>query len=173
MKDILLIFFLINIISCYKYILKAGQKSDNHCENNNLVFTYYNCYFVNDIVPIFKNEFYLIIEENNLEYQSQCKINSLNFIPSFFEILCTIENYFSCMGGSLENHQYIKEEPNSIRLGENDYLYFEGFTNIQNLDLNQASDQINATITAGDLLRGDCNDNIYTFMFNDYFSISR
>ena len=167
MKDILLIFFLINIISCYKYILKAGQKSDNHCENNNLVFTYYNCYFVNDIVPIFKNEFYLIIEENNLEYQSQCKINSLNFIPSFFEILCTIENYFSCMGGSLENHQFIKEEPNSIRLGENDYLYFEGFTNIQNLDLNQASDQKNATITAGDLLRGDCNDNIYTFMFND------
>ena len=167
MKDILLIFFIINIISCYKYILKAGRKSENYCENNNLVFSFDNCYFVNDLVPVFKNEFYLIIEENNIEYKSQCKINSLNFISSDFEILCTIENYLGCMGGSLDNYQYIKEEPNSIRLSEKDYLSFEGFTDFLNIDLSQVSDSINATITAGDLLRGDCNDNIYTFMFNN------
>ena len=165
MKDIFLIFFVLNIISCYKYIIKAGQKTDGHCEKNNLEFQYNNCYFVNDLVPIFKNEFSLIIKEDYLDYKAQCKINPMNFISSSFEILCSIENYYGCMEGSVFNQQYIKEEPNSIYLGDNKYLSFEGFKNDLYFDLTQDKIVRNVTIIAGDLLRGDCNDSTYTFMF--------
>ena len=58
MEKLILIFCLINFISCIDFILKAGKKTLSHCDKDDLIFTYENCYFVNDIVPAFNEEFF-------------------------------------------------------------------------------------------------------------------
>ena len=162
MKKLILIFCLINFISCIDFILKAGKKTLSHCDKDDLIFTYENCYFVNDIVPAFNEEFFLLLEDF---YEAKCKINQMNFISSDFEILCSIENYFGCKEGNLEFPNYIKDEPNSIFLEDDNVLVFEGFSNKIELELiyDGNIEYTNILITAGDLFKIDCNNNEYLF----------
>ncbi len=155
------------MISCFEYILKAGRKTESHCERNDLIFLYENCYFVNDLVPSFKEEFSLLIGDF---HRAKCKINLLNFISSDFEILCRIESYFGCMEGNQETPGYVKEEPNSIFLENNDVVIFEGFSQKFTSGLNNGRNElniINITMTAGDLFKGYCEGNEYQFMINN------
>ena len=99
---------------------------------------YENCYFINDLVPSFKEEFFLLIGDF---HRAKCKINLLNFISSDFEILCRIENYFGCMEGNQEIPGYVKEEPNSIFLENNDVVVFEGFSHKFNSGLNNEGNE--------------------------------
>ena len=167
MKKILYIICLINLISCFEYTLKAGRKTESHCERNDLIFLYENCYFINDLVPSFKEEFSLLIGDF---HRAKCKINLLNFISSDFEILCRIESYFGCMEGNQETPGYVKEEPNSIFLENNDVVVFEGFSHKFNSGLNNERNElniINITMTAGDLFKGGCEGKEYQFMINN------
>ena len=159
MKTIFFIFCIINIFSCKEYILKAGIKSEGYCQGNNLVFQYDNCYFVNDQVPNFENEFELLIEDDSI---AKCKISQLNYISSDFEILCKIENYSGCKYGDQEIPKLIMKEPDYILLENNDVLYFDGFSS----GLYLLSDEKNILISSGDLFKGACNKNVYEFMIN-------
>ena len=165
MKVILLIFCLLNFISCFEYILKAGIKTEGHCENNNFVFQYDYNYFVNDLVPNFKSEFSLLIEEDEIDYIAQCEINQQNFFSYDFEILCTIENYFGCMSGSLDNPQYIIEEPSPIHLNDDNYLIFEGFMDANNPYWDEKN-LINITITAGNIIEKYIENQDFVFKIN-------
>ena len=172
MEKLILIFCLINFISCIDFILKAGKKTLSHCDKDDLIFTYENCYFVNDIVPAFNEEFFLLLEDF---YEAKCKINQMNFISSDFEILCSIENYFGCKEGNFEFPNYIKDEPNSIFLEDDNVLVFEGFSNKIELELiyDGNIEYTNILITAGDLFKIDCNNNEYLFaIYNSTSNVS-
>ena len=167
MKKILYIICLINLISCFEYILKAGRKTESGCERNDLIFLYEHCYYVNGLAPSFDKEFSLLIGDM---HKAKCKINQLNFISSNFEILCRIENYFGCIEGNQEIPGYVKEEPNSIILENNDVIIFEGFSNKFNSGLNnEKNESENSTlqITAGELFKGYCEEGEYQFMIKN------
>lgn len=132
MKKIFILIAIINIISCFEYIIQAGIKSEGYCERSGLIFFYQNCYFVNDLVPSFKDEFSLLIKDN---YIAKCKINQKNFISSDFEILCEIGNYFGCMEGSHHNQDLLVIKACPVFINEGDILSFRGFSDhIDNID---------------------------------------
>ena len=132
MKKIIILIAIINIISCFEYIIQAGIKSEGYCERSGLIFFYLNCYFVNDLVPSFKDEFSLLIKDN---YIAKCKINQKNFISSDFEILCEIENYFGCMEGSHHNQDLLVIKACPVFINDGDILSFKGFSDqIDNID---------------------------------------
>ena len=132
MKKIIILIAIINIISCFEYIIQAGIKSEGYCERSGLIFFYQNCYFVNDLVPSFKDEFSLLIKDN---YIAKCKINQKNFISSDFEILCEIENYFGCMEGSHHNQDLLVIKACPVFINDGDILSFKGFSDqIDNID---------------------------------------
>ena len=167
MKKIFFMFYIINTISCIEYILKAGIKSKGYCQRNDLVFHYDNCYFVNDLVPNFINEFELLIENYPIV---QCKIKQSNFISSDFEILCKVENFSGCIYGNQEIQKLIIKEPDYIHLENDDILIFDKFSNELYLSSDEKAideESRNILISSGDLFRGICNKNEYEFMIMD------
>ena len=106
MKKLIYIFCLVNLISTIDYVLKAGRKYKSHCDKNDLIFIYKNCFFVNELVPSFNGDFSLLIDAF---YKANCQINKFNFISTDFEILCRIENYFGCKEGKPDFPKNIKE----------------------------------------------------------------
>ena len=143
MKKIIFIISLIELISCINFILKAGVKSEGYCEREDLIFLFQHSYFVNGIAPNFKTEFSLLMED---DYEANCQIDKSHFKSFDFEILCRINNYLGCIERNIEFPKKIKKEPNSIMLGGDDILIFEGFSNRQDLSLNNEEELINAKI---------------------------
>ena len=162
MRQIIYILCLINLISCINFILKAGIKSEDYCQKNDLYFSYKNCFFVNDLVPNFKDEFSLLIEYDLL---AKCKINQNNFISSDFEILCKIEKYFGCMEGTSEIPMVTGVKSESIFLDNDNILNFEGFED--NIDLDALKGINDPIIYGGDIFLGKCYDKNYNFTISE------